>query len=78
MVTSSCVCYSASRNLLEPLRKRFTVIFQQREQCSQATLMPTQRNIESIMLEHFKDKLTFEFICIEIEVYTLEIRMDLR
>ena len=40
--------------------------------------MPTQRNIESIMLEHFKDKLTFEFIYIEIEVYILEIRMDLR
>ena len=54
------------------------MIFQQREQCSQATLMPTQRNIESIMLEHFKDKLTFEFIYIEIEVYILEIRMDLR
>ena len=54
------------------------MIFQQREQCSQATLMPTQRNIEPIMLEHFKDKLTFEFIYIEIEVYILEIRMDLR
>ena len=40
--------------------------------------MPTQRNIESVMLEHFKDKLTFEFICIEIEVYILEIRIDLR
>jgi len=40
--------------------------------------MPTQRNIESIMLEHFKDKFKFEFICIEIEVYMLEIRMDLR
>jgi len=40
--------------------------------------MPTQRNIDFIMLEHFKDKLTFEFICIEIEVYILEIRMDLR
>jgi len=47
-----------------------------REQCSQATLVPTQRNIESIL--HFKDKLTFEFICIEIEVYILEIRIDLR
>ena len=78
MVTSSCVCNSASRNLLKPLKKSFTVIYQQREQSSQATLMPTQRSIVSIMLEHVKDKLTFEFICIEIEVYILEIRKHLQ